>query len=161
MLGLQKKVPPWITRQNIHKTPIRKFWEYVNMMFNKPDLERIKTLGPDRACAEWVLRNGGKVIWADGGCTQLWKIILHNNKYVDDRAMQALEHGKNSLTNIQVSQCINVTDVGLKDLSVLTKLQTLILFNLSSVDNIEECIKQLRLSLPKCKIIDAEEKLQN
>ncbi|XP_047515254.1 ATP synthase subunit s, mitochondrial [Pieris napi] len=199
MLGLQKKLPTLITRQNIHKTPIRTFWEYVNMMFNKPDLERIKTLGPDRACAEWVLRNGGKVIWADGkkladynslppetefdskvavidgsessishygfahlsGCTQLWKIILHNNKYVDDRAMQALEHGKNTLTNLQVSQCINVTDVGLKELSIMTNLQTLILFNLTSVDNIEECIKQLHLSLPKCKIIDAEEELKN
>lgn len=36
------------------------------MMFNKPDPKRIKLVGPDRACAEWVLRNGGKVVWADG-----------------------------------------------------------------------------------------------
>lgn len=36
------------------------------MMFNKPDPERIKNVGPDRACAEWVLRNGGKVVWSDG-----------------------------------------------------------------------------------------------
>lgn len=36
------------------------------MMFNKPDPDRIKSLGPDRACAEWVLRNGGKVVWTDG-----------------------------------------------------------------------------------------------
>lgn len=36
------------------------------MMFNKPDPARIKSLGSDRACAEWVLRNGGKVIWANG-----------------------------------------------------------------------------------------------
>lgn len=36
------------------------------MMFNKPDADRIKEFGPDRACAEWVLRNGGKVVWSDG-----------------------------------------------------------------------------------------------
>ncbi|CAG9562745.1 unnamed protein product [Danaus chrysippus] len=55
--------------KNVHKQrsfPVRYFWEYVNMMFNKPDEERIKTLGPDRACAEWVLRNGGKVTWSNG-----------------------------------------------------------------------------------------------
>lgn len=44
----------------------RTFWEYVNMMFNKPDANRVKQLGPDRTCAEWVLRNGGKIVWADG-----------------------------------------------------------------------------------------------
>lgn len=43
----------------------RNFWEYVNMMFNNPDLERIRKFGPDRACAEWVLRNGGAVVWAN------------------------------------------------------------------------------------------------
>lgn len=36
------------------------------MMFNKPDPERIRRVGPDRACAEWVLRNGGKVVWVGG-----------------------------------------------------------------------------------------------
>lgn len=45
---------------------VRTFWEYVNMMFNKPDPDRIQQVGPDRACAEWVLKNGGKVVWADG-----------------------------------------------------------------------------------------------
>ncbi|CAK1555329.1 unnamed protein product [Leptosia nina] len=176
-----------------HKMQARSFWEYVNMMFNKPDHERIKTLGPDRACAEWVLRNGGKVIWADGkqladynslppetesvpkvavidgtessishygfshlnGCTKLWKIILHDNKYIDNRAMEGLEYGKDSLTYVQVSQCINVTDAGLNKLSLLTKLQTLVLFNLTSVNNLEECKKQLQTSIPSCKILGA------
>lgn len=88
-----------------------------------------------------------------GDCTQLWKIILHDNKYIDNRAMKELEHGKNTLTHVQVSQCINVSDAGLKELSNLTKLQTLVLFNLTSVTNLEDCIKQLHSSLPNCKII--------
>lgn len=36
------------------------------MMFNKPDYKRINKVGPDRACAEWVLRNGGAVVWTNG-----------------------------------------------------------------------------------------------
>ena len=36
------------------------------MSFNKPDMDRIKEFGPDRTCAEWVLRNGGKVVWDSG-----------------------------------------------------------------------------------------------
>lgn len=68
------KITRFIYFQAFHKVQpnipkiqtVRYFWEYVNMMFNKPDPDRIKSLGPDRACAEWVLRNGGKVVWTDG-----------------------------------------------------------------------------------------------
>lgn len=45
------------------------------MMFNKPDPDRIKLLGPDRACAEWVLRNGGRVVWADGKKTADYNLL--------------------------------------------------------------------------------------
>ncbi|XP_047531251.1 ATP synthase subunit s, mitochondrial [Vanessa atalanta] len=179
--------------------PVRSFWEYVNMMFNKPDPERIKTLGPDRACAEWVLRNGGKIIWSDGkkledynslppeeqsvpkivtidgsdssishygfphlsGCTMLEKIILHNNKYIDDRAMKGLSYGDATLKHAQVSECVNVTDVGLKDIKCLTKLNTLVLFNLSSVNNLDECKQYLQSQLPSCKILDREEQVKS
>ncbi|XP_050348268.1 ATP synthase subunit s, mitochondrial isoform X2 [Nymphalis io] len=171
--------------------PVRSFWEYVNMMFNKPDPERIKTLGPDRACAEWVLRNGGKIIWSDGkkledynslppeeqsvpkivaidgsdssishygfphlsGCTMLEKIILHNNKYIDDRAMKGLAYGDATLKYAQVSECVNVTDIGLKEIRVLTKLNTLVLFKLSSVNNLDDCKQYLQSQLPSCKIL--------
>lgn len=39
----------------------RNFWAWLNIIFNKVDQERRKLLGPDRACAEWILRNGGAV----------------------------------------------------------------------------------------------------
>lgn len=45
------------------------------MMFNKPDPDRIQKLGPDRACAEWVLRNGGRVVWADGKTTADYNLL--------------------------------------------------------------------------------------
>ncbi|XP_068633980.1 ATP synthase subunit s, mitochondrial isoform X1 [Battus philenor] len=169
----------------------RSFWEYVNMMFNKPDPERIKTVGPDRACAEWVLRNGGKVTWADGkkltdynllppeehkspklleidgtdssishygfphlhGCTMLKKIILHENKYIDNRALKGLEYGKEALGFVQVSKCVNVTDSGLKELTALKNLETLILYDLISVKDLQGCKQYLSSELPKCKVL--------
>lgn len=57
----------------------RTFWKYVNMMFNKPDPERILQLGPDRTCAEWVLRNGGSVTWSSGK-----KLADYNNLPTED-----------------------------------------------------------------------------
>ncbi|XP_076830737.1 ATP synthase subunit s, mitochondrial [Brachyhypopomus gauderio] len=39
----------------------RGFWGWLNAVFNKVDYERIKSVGPDRAAAEWLLRCGAKV----------------------------------------------------------------------------------------------------
>ncbi|XP_075975459.1 ATP synthase subunit s, mitochondrial isoform X2 [Anticarsia gemmatalis] len=171
---------------------VRSFWEYVNMMFNKPDTDRLKQFGPDRTCAEWVLRNGGRVVWADGtkladynslppekqpvkkileidgtdssishygfphliGCTAIRKIILHNNQYIDDRALKGLSYASSSLNYLQVSKCVNVTDTGLKELKALGNLETLVLFSLASVSDLEGCKQYLTQQLPKCKIED-------
>ncbi|KAI8421722.1 hypothetical protein MSG28_009697 [Choristoneura fumiferana] len=168
----------------------RSFWEYVNMMFNKPDPERIRLVGPDRACAEWVLRNGGKVVWVSGetladynmlpsddhkvpklavidatdasishygfshlmGCTRLHKIILHNSSYIENRALKGLSFGRDSLTHVQISKCPDVSDTGLKDLTALHKLETLVLFDLTNVNNMDDCKQYLSSQLPKCKI---------
>ncbi|XP_034829342.1 ATP synthase subunit s, mitochondrial isoform X1 [Maniola hyperantus] len=200
MFGLQRKVFFKVQNLSLPKTqPVRFFWEYVNMMFNKPDPERIKSLGPDRACAEWVLRNGGKVVWANGkklddynllppesqtvpkiveidgtdssishygfshlsGCTKLERIILHNNKYIDDRAMKGLSYGLATLSHVQVSECVNVKDQGLKEIKVLKNLQMLIVFSLSSVSDLEGCKQYLQSQLPKCKILGKEDKIIN
>lgn len=39
----------------------RNFWQWINIIFNKVDEERRRNLGPDRTCAEWLLRNGANV----------------------------------------------------------------------------------------------------
>lgn len=41
----------------------RHFWQWLNLMFNQVDENRRKTVGPDRSCAEWLLRNGASVRW--------------------------------------------------------------------------------------------------
>lgn len=87
-----------------------------------------------------------------GGCKFLKKIILHNDYYIDDRAMKGLSYGKSTLLHVQVSKCPSVTDNGLKEIRVMDKLQTLVLFDLQNVSNMNECIKYLQTHLPKCNI---------
>lgn len=43
----------------------RSFYGWLNSIFNRVDDERIKQVGPDRACAEWLLRCGASVKWVN------------------------------------------------------------------------------------------------
>ncbi|CAL1676477.1 unnamed protein product [Lasius platythorax] len=45
------------------KIPNRGFFYWLTIIFNRVDQERIQSLGPDRACAEWLLKNGASVKW--------------------------------------------------------------------------------------------------
>lgn len=47
------------TTQVIKST--RNLWQWINIIFNKVDEDRRKLFGPDRTCAEWLLRNGAAV----------------------------------------------------------------------------------------------------
>lgn len=49
----------------INGAPRRYLWQYVCMAFNRVDAHRLKEVGPDRMCAEWVLKNGGAVRFQD------------------------------------------------------------------------------------------------
>lgn len=50
--------------KNLRRNPNnRHFWQWINIVFNKVDEDRRRLLGPDRTCAEWLLKNGGKVKW--------------------------------------------------------------------------------------------------
>jgi H+-transporting ATP synthase F0 complex subunit s len=48
--------------------PRRHLWGMLNMVANKPDKERIKEVGAERACAEWLLRCGAHIRW-DGSAS--------------------------------------------------------------------------------------------
>ena len=41
----------------------RGFYGWLNSIFNRVDANRIKEVGPDRACAEWLIRCGASVKW--------------------------------------------------------------------------------------------------
>ncbi|GAB1866267.1 ATP synthase subunit s, mitochondrial [Camponotus japonicus] len=51
------------TVNHCRKVPNREFFYWLTIIFNGVDQERIQSVGPDRACAEWLLRNGASVKW--------------------------------------------------------------------------------------------------
>ncbi|XP_029158422.1 ATP synthase subunit s, mitochondrial-like isoform X2 [Nylanderia fulva] len=52
-----------VTINHCKKVPDRGFFYWLTVIFNRVDQERIRSVGPDRACAEWLLRNGASVRW--------------------------------------------------------------------------------------------------
>ncbi|GLV31858.1 uncharacterized protein CBL_07618 [Carabus blaptoides fortunei] len=45
------------------KSNVRPIFQWLNIIFNRIDHQRVQEFGPDRVCAEWLLRNGGSVQW--------------------------------------------------------------------------------------------------
>ena len=81
--------------RTVHKENVtlhkRYFWHWLNMMFNNPSSDRIKLVGPETACAEWLLRNGAAVRWS--GAT----------KFCDDYNLLALTGKKPIIEEIDAS----------------------------------------------------------
>ncbi|EFN75513.1 ATP synthase subunit s, mitochondrial, partial [Harpegnathos saltator] len=51
------------TTNHYRKPPGRGLFYWLTIIFNNVDRKRVKLVGPDRACAEWLLRNGASVRW--------------------------------------------------------------------------------------------------
>ncbi|XP_042209084.1 ATP synthase subunit s, mitochondrial-like isoform X2 [Homarus americanus] len=139
-------------------TPQRNLWGWLNAIFNKVDESRIKDVGPDRACAEWLLRCGAFVKWQNSenwtkdyntlpatggrflkieeidatdsaimhigfphfrGCKHIRRIVFHKASYLDDLGLSQLLLLQNSLKELQISSCGNVTSDGLRNLKKL------------------------------------------
>ena len=45
--------------------PQRNLFSWLYPFFNSVDRNRINEVGPDRACAEWLLKNGASVKWSN------------------------------------------------------------------------------------------------
>jgi len=52
-------------KNTIYNVQRRSLFHWINLQFNALDEDRKKVVGPDRTCAEWILRNGGKVKWVN------------------------------------------------------------------------------------------------
>ncbi|GAB0092939.1 ATP synthase subunit s, mitochondrial [Sergentomyia squamirostris] len=172
----------------------RQLWEWINIIFNTVDKRRLRKVGPDRLCAEWVLKNGGAVrFWQNpnnllsnynllppeketpgqetlkeidatnsaimtigfahlAGCHKIDKIIIDNCKMVGDRGFQHFANVKNSLNHLEIAQCANVTDSGIRKLIDLTNLKTLTLKQLPGVKDWSSLEKELKMHLKNCHI---------
>lgn len=52
-----------LANHKVIRVPSRYCWHWVSSICNQVDVERIVAVGPDRACAEWLLRCGAGVKW--------------------------------------------------------------------------------------------------
>ncbi|CAH1714463.1 ATP synthase subunit s, mitochondrial-like [Aphis gossypii] len=57
-----------IFKQNMIKMNTRYLWQWIDDTFNCLDDDRIKEIGPNLACAEWLMKNGARVKWK--GCKE-------------------------------------------------------------------------------------------
>lgn len=169
----------------------RHLWGWLNTVFNKVDESRIRDVGPDQACAEWLLRCGAVVRWLDRdqwttdynslpasggralkieevdatdsavmhigfphfrGCKHIRRIIFHRSSYLDDAALSQLPLLKDSLKQLQISSCGNITPEGLKHLHQLKNLDYLMLYDLPEIQDKDAVVKELEAALPSCTV---------
>lgn len=101
-------------------------------------------------------RNAG--LSADGfmhikGCEKLDRISLTDCTYITDEALYKLEYRKDSLKFLEIVNCKNITEDGLRSLKVLSKLETLIARDLPYVSKPAEIAKELKEHLKNCEIV--------
>ncbi|XP_067627664.1 ATP synthase subunit s, mitochondrial [Eurosta solidaginis] len=61
-VGKNLLYPPYHQQKPSHlQQKQRQIWGYVAIAFNSVDSDRLSKVGPDRLCAEWLLKNGGGV----------------------------------------------------------------------------------------------------
>lgn len=115
-------------------------WGYVAIAFNRVDIDRQLLVGPDRLCAEWVIKNGGGVRTVEVPTKLLrdynslppesWKFRIMEVDASDASIMKiGLEHfkGCNSIYKVILHNCEFLEEDGLNGLvylrNTLTDLQ--------------------------------------
>uniref|UniRef100_A0A336M190 CSON007069 protein n=1 Tax=Culicoides sonorensis TaxID=179676 RepID=A0A336M190_CULSO len=113
----------------------RHFWQWVTMIFNQLDFDRIKRHGPDRACTEWLLRNGASVKFT--GEKNLYSD--YNRLPSDDvkftrkiKEIHAIDAGLNSSG---FNHLRGLTDVDLVHIENCTYVDDKLILNLSHIRN--------------------------
>ncbi|XP_068608352.1 ATP synthase subunit s, mitochondrial [Brachionichthys hirsutus] len=114
----------------------RHFWGWLNTVFNAVDYERIKTVGPDRAAAEWLLRCGAKVRFEgferwhhDYNALPTGPLGRHKIQAIDATEScimyRGFDHldGLKYLEEIKFNKCSYIEDACLERLSSIENLQ--------------------------------------
>lgn len=186
-------LPQKLTNFLSNPTNTKALWTYVAIAFNKVDYERLKIVGADRLCAEWILKNGGAIEFSGAagrfirdynvlppegnkvtvktidasnssimkmgfehliGCKKVDKIILNQCKHLEEGCLTGLHHVKESLKVLQVSGCDNLADKDFKVLGDLKHLESLSIFDMKYVNNLDTVIQDLKVLLPNCHVND-------
>ncbi|XP_030762732.1 ATP synthase subunit s, mitochondrial [Sitophilus oryzae] len=110
---------------NVHK---RFLFHWVNKQFNVVDEDRRKLLGPDRTCAEWILRNGGKVKWTN------------SHEYEEDYNKLPKEEVQVKIQEIDASNS-SIMAIGFEHLKGCNSISKIVLHQCSHLEN--EALKEL------------------
>jgi len=112
-----------VSTHKVDHVTTRLFYSWLIEVFNRKDTSRVKEVGPDRAAAEWIIRNGGKVKYSNS--------ITWLNNYV------TLPYGKN-LELVQIdADGVSLTSNGLQHLAGLKSLHHLDLTGCRHITHLE------------------------
>ncbi|KAA0190775.1 hypothetical protein HAZT_HAZT002825 [Hyalella azteca] len=87
------------------------------------------------------------------GCKDIERLVLHKATYIDDDALRQLQYLRDSLKQLQVSACGNVTAEGLKYLAKLPKLEYVLLYDFPAVKDKDAITRYLQQELPNCTVL--------
>lgn len=87
------------------------------------------------------------------GCEAIEHIILNRCKHMENEALEQLSYVKNSLTELQVTECSNVVESGLLSLKQLNRLEKLTIYGFTYIKDFNGVVNQLKKDLPKCEIV--------
>lgn len=102
---------------------------FINRAFNKVDENRLATVGSDRLCAEWIIKNGGFIRFKDMG------------KLYKDYNTLPNEETKLTVKEIHASES-SIMTVGFDHLRDCKNVEKIILHSCHEIDN--EALDQLR-----------------
>ncbi|KOX77947.1 ATP synthase subunit s, mitochondrial [Melipona quadrifasciata] len=139
------------------KSQARPFFYWLVVVFNRVDAKRIKEIGPDRACAEWLLKNGAYVRWKNftEPLTDYNALPASGSYYIE--AIEANDAGicdvgfpyLDSLTNLEIINCKSVDENGLHHLKVLKNLKQLKIRGLPAITDSVAHVELVK-ALPNC-----------
>lgn len=87
------------------------------------------------------------------GCDKIERMILHRCTHMENEALAKISIIKDTLVELQVTECLNVDDSGLLALKDLHNLRKLTIYGFRYVKDLNGVVRELKKSLPKCSIV--------
>lgn len=145
LIGVLTKL---ISSPVLQQQPQRSLFYWIYLRFNAIDEDRLKKFGPDRTCAEWILRNGGAIKFTnsedflrdynelpiEGTPVRLTEVDASDTTILD----VGFDHfkGCNHVTKVILHNCNSLENKALEKLAFLSK--TLLYLKISSCGNISD-----------------------
>lgn len=112
-----------------HMQSYRHFFGYFRIAFNTVDVDRLQKVGPDRLCAEWLLKNGGAVSFV-------------GRSMVKDYNTLPSEHQRQYIQSVDATES-TIMSIGFEHFRNCNKIDKIILHKCKHMEN--EALEQLGL----------------